>query len=285
MPRRRLALGIARGRIRPRVRAAITPTVIPPAPHSNAQTIGTLVTAFTAIGALIFTALSLNATRDQVAAAQRQNEVAQQGQYTDRYTKAVEQLDQAGPEHLQTRLGGIYALQRLTQDSPRDQPTIVNVLVTFVTSTIQRSAPADSSTCPDRIAPDIQAALTVLTERDRHHDGNAIPDLGMRLAGACLANSSLAAAFLMGADLRGADLSSADLRKARLGTADMGGADLNGANLSEAGLRGANLNWAALGGADLRSADLSGANLIDAQAPGAKVDGAVTDSTTMGKWW
>jgi hypothetical protein len=38
-----------------------------------------LITALTAIGALIFTGLSLNSTRDQVAAAQAQNKVAEQG--------------------------------------------------------------------------------------------------------------------------------------------------------------------------------------------------------------
>lgn len=67
------------------------------------MTVSDAVTAITAIGALIFTGLSLNATRDQIAAAREQNGVVEQGQYTDRYTKAVEQLDRTGPDHPQHR--------------------------------------------------------------------------------------------------------------------------------------------------------------------------------------
>lgn len=103
----------------------------------------------TAIGALIFTGLSLNATRDQVVVAQQQNKVAEQGQFTDRYTKAVEQLDRSGPDHLQARLGALYALHRLADDSPRDQYTIVEVISAFVRTSRAASVAADgSSTCP-----------------------------------------------------------------------------------------------------------------------------------------
>jgi hypothetical protein len=84
-----------------------------------------LITALTAVGALIFTALSLNATRDQVA-------VAEQGQYTDRYSRTIEQLGQQGEDQLQVRLGAIYALERLARDSPRDQSTIIEVLAAFI---------------------------------------------------------------------------------------------------------------------------------------------------------
>jgi uncharacterized protein YjbI with pentapeptide repeats len=219
------------------------PAAVSASSHTTVQAIGTLITAFTAIGALVFTGLSLNATRDQV-------DVAQQGQYTDRYTKAVEQLDQTGPEHLQTRLGGIYALQRLTVDSPRDQPTIVNLLLTFITSTIRRT---DLGTvCPDRVAPDIQAALTVLIERDRERDADNSPEVRTRLPGACLTDAQLAGVHLTQADLTGANLAGTDLAEA-----DLSGADLREANLSEAELRGANLN-----GADLREATLDGADLM-----------------------
>ena len=73
-----------------------------------------LSVAFTAFG-LIYTAKTLQA--------------AQEGQITDRYTKAVEQL--ASPA-VDVRLGGIYALQRLAADSPRDRSTVRNVLAAFV---------------------------------------------------------------------------------------------------------------------------------------------------------
>lgn len=271
------------------------PVSLPATPRSTAQTLATLVTALTAIGALVFTGLSLNATRDQVAAAHRQNEVAQQGQYTDRYTKAVEQLDQAGPEHLQTRLGGIYALQRLAVDSPRDHPTITNVLVTFITSTIQRAGPSADPGCPHRTAPDVQAALTAVFERDRSHDAGTTPDREMSLETACLTrvsavsahlvDANLIAATLWEADLRKADLHGANLGTANLTAADLTGADLRGTLLYGAHLHGADLSHADLRRADLRNADLRGARLDDTRHENANVDGTITDSTTTGKWW
>jgi hypothetical protein len=59
----------------------------------------------------------------------RQLRVTREGQITDRYTKAVDQL---GREHLDVRLGGIYALERIARDSPDDRATIEEVLTAYV---------------------------------------------------------------------------------------------------------------------------------------------------------
>jgi hypothetical protein len=69
--------------------------------------------------ALIFTWQSINATTD---ATNRQLQVAGQGQVTDRYSAAITNLDSSSVD---VRLGGIYALQRIMQDSPLDQPAVV----------------------------------------------------------------------------------------------------------------------------------------------------------------
>ena len=55
--------------------------------------------------------------------------VSQEGQITDRFTRAIEQL---GAEQLQVRLGGIYALERIARDSPGDHWPIMEVLTAFV---------------------------------------------------------------------------------------------------------------------------------------------------------
>jgi hypothetical protein len=89
---------------------------------------GQFVTAVAAIGALVFTASATRATSDQVR-------LSEQGQYTDRFGRAVEQLgqeDTADQKKLSIRLGGIYALERLMWDSKRDRPTIVEVLCAFI---------------------------------------------------------------------------------------------------------------------------------------------------------
>lgn len=49
--------------------------------------------------------------------AWRRIEVAREGQITERFTRAIEQL---GDERLELRLGGVYALERVARDSERD---------------------------------------------------------------------------------------------------------------------------------------------------------------------
>ncbi|GAA3464367.1 pentapeptide repeat-containing protein [Saccharothrix longispora] len=293
-------------------------------------TIGQTITSFTAIGALLFTGVQAYFTRDQVTAAQeqswaalRQNEVNEQVQYTDRFAKAVELLDQSGPEHLQGRLGSVYALERLARDSPRDQPTIVEVLSAFVRT---NSLP-NSTTCPSPqpLTADTRAALTVLGRRNRDHDKDTRVDLsamclnGANLVGLNLSNANLSGANLNGAtlvrtylsnpnlgngnlgdvnpaarfgeSLRGADLVYAELRSANLRDVDLSGADLRNADLTDANLNGAHLTGADLAGADLRSADLTNANLTDTDLtnvvhdPKTIVEGTMTDTNTIGQWW
>ena len=70
-------------------------------------TIATLATALAAVGALYMTSRALDSARQQTA-------LSEQGQYTDRFGRAVEQL---GSEKIDIRLGGIYALERLAKDS------------------------------------------------------------------------------------------------------------------------------------------------------------------------
>lgn len=60
----------------------------------------------------------------------RQVHVTREGQITDRYTKAIDQLGRN--DALDVQLGGIYALERIARDSPHDRATIVEVLTAFV---------------------------------------------------------------------------------------------------------------------------------------------------------
>ena len=82
----------------------------------------TLAAGLAAAGALAFTALNFRLSR-------RTFELAEQGQVTDRYTKAIEQL---GSDKLDVRIGGIYALERVARDSAIDHPTVMEVLAAFI---------------------------------------------------------------------------------------------------------------------------------------------------------
>jgi hypothetical protein len=111
-----------------------------PAPSEARWTrLTALVTALTAVAALAFTAQSLRATRDQI-------DVTEQRQLTDRYTKAIDQLGTPGADHLWVRVGGIFALERVAIDSPRDQRAIVEVLGAFIHTASPR--PSRTAVCP-----------------------------------------------------------------------------------------------------------------------------------------
>ena len=178
------------------------------------------------------------ATSDQWQ--QGTNELTEQGHVTDRYTKAIEQL---GSENLDVRIGGIYALERVAQDSAAAHSTVIEALAAFVREHSREPWPL-----PDHPAgqeqelstrPDVQAAVTVIGRRDKEHDIRRIDLTGARLIRADLRAANLSYADLRAADLTGADLTGADLHATDLRAADLSGADLTGADLSGANLGGA----------------------------------------------
>jgi type II secretory pathway pseudopilin PulG len=70
------------------------------------------------------------------ASAQETLRLTEQGQITERFTRAIEQLgatDDRGKKKLEIRLGGIYALERIAWDSPeRDYSTVMEVLTAYI---------------------------------------------------------------------------------------------------------------------------------------------------------
>jgi hypothetical protein len=59
----------------------------------------------------------------------RQLTSAEETQITERFTRAIEHL---GDETLDVRLGGIYALERIGNDSPADRGAIEDILASYV---------------------------------------------------------------------------------------------------------------------------------------------------------
>ena len=207
-----------------------------------------------------------------------------EGQITDRFTKAISQLGEAGPEKLAMRLGGIYALERIARDSKKDHWSIMEVLTAYVRETApwppkeaqpskgnqfpREEPPTTQEQPPAKPATDIQAILTVLGRRT-HTYGNG-ETLRLHLVRTDLRGASLWEAKLQGARFWGAQLQGADLTGVQLQGADLTGAQLQavsllGAQLRGAKLRGARLEWAEFWGAQLQEADLTGAHLNGAK--------------------
>jgi uncharacterized protein YjbI with pentapeptide repeats len=210
-----------------------------------------------AVGVLVFTGLTFWLSRE--------------GHVTDRYTKAIEQL---GSERLDVRLGAIYALERIMWDSPRDHPTIVEVLAAFVREHTpiepsderheQDSAPAQTGS---RLGPatDVLAAVTVLARRRAGREERGLLNLqATNLAHADLSHLKLAGVDLTGANLFSTNLVQADLVGTYLLHANLCNASLVGADLTSANLYRARMVDAGLGGADLTNANLNGADLTRA---------------------
>jgi hypothetical protein len=161
-------------------------------------------------------------------------QVNREGQLTERFTRAIDQL---GAPQLELRLGSIYALERIDKESPERayHRTVTEVLTAYIRENSgrdrgessrptsasnedaeqDRGVEQDAEPTPRRPAADIQAILNVLNRRqlrsvpkDRMHH--------LDLRGADLERASLVGANLEGANLQEAALEVADLRKAVL---------------------------------------------------------------------
>jgi len=227
---------------------------------------------------------AIAATQNAIAAT-KNADVAEQGQITERFTKAIEQL---GSDNISIRLGGIYALERIAKDSERDHWTIMEVLSAFV----RENAPlkedleakkAEGEQQPQKLRTDIQAALTVIGRRDTEKDPE---NQRFNLSNTDLRGADLREANLQGANFYQANLQGTILIEAQLQGADLGKVNLQQANLIEANLQGtilteAQLQEAFLNRTNLQQADLMGANLQGAQLSSAKLQRAVLKSANL----
>jgi hypothetical protein len=196
-----------------------------------------------------------------VVASQQAQETARETQFSNSFATATDDL--AAPD-MEARLGGIYALERLAEDSsdPDNDFRRIRQVVEVLSAYVRKHAPAKAEAeilpskagapdpPPKAPAADVQAILTVLGRQTRtpvtRREGVYIYPLYQ-------------------ADLRYANLHEADLRQANLWRTN-----LQGANLSEAKLQGAYLGEANLQGANLSDTNLKNTNLTGADLRQAK---------------
>ena len=263
------------------------------------------------LGWLLITAIGLPLIIWRSVIAQRQLDVAQKGQFSDRYAKAAAMLSD---ESMAVREAGIFALRELAIADPNGHYFPVQDLFC---SFLRDKAKAESDkTDPEegddkeKAAPvppcpsDSNAALIALSDlrtkenRKREEKRNWRPKLqkvnldrcpgsddelnlqranlfGAHLEGAILRHAHLEGAYLIYAHLEGAYLRHAHLEGAELISAHLEGADLGEAHLEGAYLRGANLVVANLRDTHLEGANLRGAHLEKADLRGARLERAI----------
>ena len=204
--------------------------------------------------------------------AHRQAETAQQDLITDRINKAVENLGatrairkhelvstngtELSPEgtyeieeitqpNLEVRIGGILALERVAQDSPRDHIQIMEILTAYVrqNTPAQRrvTLPKNSDVRP--LSIDIQTTLTVLGRRSER-----------------------------GKEIERNKQFRLDLRKTSLTKADFEHGDYSAANFTDCHLDAASFRNAKLNGTQFQRCIFNYTDFINAEMQGTNLD-------------
>jgi len=226
------------------------------------ERVKTIISAFglgaTAIAAagLFFTYLN----------AQKEQQLNTERLITDRFTKAVEQL---GHQDIAVRIGGIYALERIAKDSPKDHWTVMEILTAFVrerSSLRKLTPPTKDPTKLENLVPistDIQSALTVIGRRDTNNDPKeSIIDLqNTNLVNMALTKAKLQESNFFRTNLQGAQIVQTEMQGAFFDEAHLESAILVRTNLQNAVFPGAKLQKTKFFNADLRGADFVAADL------------------------
>ncbi len=135
------------------------------------ELVSILIASLVAVAGLWYSSVQTQQANDQ---ARQERALTKEGQITDRFNAAVGNL---GDEADEVRLGGIFALRRIMEDSPRDQPAVVDVLSGYIRTRAPAAGGGTKRDAGGRPAPDVRAAFETLTQRNPVHDKSARVDL------------------------------------------------------------------------------------------------------------
>lgn len=230
----------------------------------------------------------------------RNSITAKESQIAELLTRAVDQL---GNQNLEVKIGGIYALEKISVQSKKDHWPIMNILTAYIrnnsckNSKVLNSESTESASVdnlevdnvewqnfdsfnfdenPKKISIDyldIQAALNVIGRRKYsfiHGEPDCLDICDVDLQGSSFVDANLESIFFLGTNLKKSNFTMANLKWTYLDDADLIGAcfaysNLKGAYLRRADIRGANFEYAELKGANLEGADLRGTDLRKAR--------------------
>jgi Pentapeptide repeats (8 copies) len=205
---------------------------------------------------------------------EKQTDADRRRRITESFSKAAEML---GNDKIEVCLGGIYTMERISQESPEDYWPVMETITAFVRERARWKDPNEdaletllgSDEAPGRqsgdgrMPTDIAAVLSVIRRRD---EANHERERRMRWR-----------FDLRGTDLRGARFYDAHLEGAYLMGAHLEGADLIGTHLEGAFLKGAHLERAWLLDAHLERANLQDVTGFD---EGFQLDTTHGDAST-----
>ncbi len=125
--------------------------------NESRGTLGQILSGVAVLTGLIFAWQQLGQTSDNLR-------VSQEGQITDRFSRAVDQL---GSDDLTARLGGVYALERIARDSPRDYGPVMEVLTAFARqeSALATNGAANLAANAQPVPVEVEAVFKVIGRR------------------------------------------------------------------------------------------------------------------------
>lgn len=212
----------------------------------------------------------------QVENVSKQIKISEQGQITERFTRAIEQL---GSDKLFLRVGAIAALERIGHDSQDDVLTVLNLLSGFVRE--NRSAAetdyVEASTAP--VPLDILESVFTLSRLARQYDSFLRKkQLRIDISGTQLSyikppeNTCFTHFDFANSSLVGGQFFNIECNGTRFQGADFTSADFSGGKFLDANFSSANLANARFTTADLSRVRFIEANLAKACFSHCKLD-------------
>ncbi len=265
--------------------------------------VGLIVAAPFAIWRIVVSHWQARAAQAQAAAAARQADVAREEHYTTLFTAAVQQLGamrevQEGvgrrtEANTEARLGAIYALERIAQDSERDHWSIMETLCAYVRKNrgaarylserereqARRRQLGEITTGETGVSVDVQAALTVIGRRSPRRLSY---EAGLRekVKDRTSYRLDLTRTNLSGAVLTG-NFDYANFERSSLALARANGASFNNARFFYTHLEQAEFTSVELRNAVFIATHLEGVTLRDANADGVQVYGGSLEGSLI----
>lgn len=229
-------------------------------PLNRSQITALAASALPGVAALV----ALLFTWMQVSQNTKEVRISEHGEVTNRFNTAITNLASPSPT---VRLGGIFAFNRIMQDSPRDEESAVSVLSAFV-----RQSTSKIKGGTKKPTTDIESAISVLGARPTSSTTGQFVDLHnadlQRMENVQLLGNE------ENLNLRDAKLSYINLRDATLWSFDLTNADLASARMPDAVLQYSHLNKVAASEADMSGVQCINSDLTEASLQDAKLTNA-----------
>ena len=228
--------------------------------------------------------------KQQAKASERQAETGEKRLRNETYVKGAAML---GDKVLSVRLGGIYSLKGLANESPEEyQIQVMELLCAFVRNPPEEEAQTDGTMCegtgdsgraggPKVLRDDVQTVVDIIVRReDELREGwkwsqqRQLDLRGASLEAVAAAGGDLAGALLHGAKLDWGNFRNATLSGARMTDGSMKNATVTGANMSGCSFRDADLSGISCNKVDISRCSMNSVDLSRAQAYGAKISNA-----------